>query len=96
MFRRHPSAVTDIVQQLLRRQGLETPLMQRRVVAAWDEAVGPAVARYTGERFIKNQTLMVKITNPALRADLAMVRTRLRDKLNAMVGAPVIADIKIY
>lgn len=96
MFRRKPSEVNDIVRLLLRQQGLETPLLQHRLLAAWDEVVGPAVSRYTGERFIRNQTLLVKITNPALRADLSMVRSRLRDKLNAAVGAQVIAELRLY
>ena len=54
------------------------------------------VGRYTGEKFIKNQTLFVKITNPALRQDLSMMRSKLVQRLNAEVGAMVIADVRIY
>ena len=57
---------------------------------------GSMVARYTGEKFIKNQTLHVKITNPALRQDLSMMRSQLLKRLNAEVGAMVISDIHIY
>lgn len=96
MFRRKPQIANDLILQVLRLQGLETPLLQHRLIAAWDEVVGKTVSRYTGEKFIKNQTLMVKITNPALRADLSMMRTELKDKLNAAVGSQVIAEVKIY
>ena len=58
--------------------------------------MGRSVVRYTSEMFIKNQTLFVKISSPALRADLSMRRTRLVKQLNDAVGAMVIADIKIY
>lgn len=95
MFRRKVQPVDDIVMQLLRAQGLETPLQQRRLINAWDEVVGPVVARYTGEKFIKNQTLVVKINNPSLRADLNMMRTILKDKLNNAVNAQVIAEVMI-
>lgn len=96
MFRRKEKIANDIVRELLRSQGLETPLMQRRLINAWDEVVGSMVARYTGEKFIQNQTLMVKINNPALRADLNMSKTRIKDRLNIAVGAQVISDIKFY
>lgn len=96
MFRRKVQPVNDIVLQILRAQGLETPLLQRRLLNAWDDIVGGTISRYTGEKFIRNQTLMVKITNPALRADISMMRTQLRDRLNDAVGAQVIADLKVY
>lgn len=96
MFRRKVKPVNDIVAELLRTQGLETPLMQKRLIDSWDSVVGETVAQYTGSKFIKNQTLMVKITNPALRSDLNMMRTMLKDKLNAAVGSQVIADVRIY
>ena len=58
--------------------------------------MGPGVVAYTGEKFIKNQTLMVKIKNPALRQDLSMVKQRLITRLNAEVGSMIITDIKFY
>lgn len=96
MFKRDVKKIDGLLSSYLRLMGLETPLMQRRLVEAWDVVVGPAVARYTGEKFIKNQTLFVKITNPALRQDLSMMRTRLVQRLNAQVGGMVIADVRIY
>lgn len=96
MFRRKPKPVTDIVLQILRMQGLETPLLQRRLIMAWDDVAGNVISRYTADKFIKNQTLMVKITNPSLRADLNMRRTQLKDKLNEAVGSAVINDVRFY
>ncbi|MBF1595565.1 MAG: DUF721 domain-containing protein, partial [Prevotella sp.] len=57
---------------------------------------GETVARYTQEKFIKNQTLFVKIINPALRANLCMMQSDLVKKLNAAVGSMVISEVKIY
>jgi hypothetical protein len=42
---------------------------------------------------IQNQTLYVRISVPALRADLSMRRQEFIAKLNAQVNAQVIADI---
>ncbi len=80
----------------LRREGLETPLLQKRAVDAWDTLMGPSITRYTGEKFIKNQTLFVKILNPALRQDLTMMRSRIVKRINESVGSQVIVDVRIY
>ncbi len=80
----------------LRRDGLETPLLQKRLIDSWEKVAGNIIARYTGERFIRNQTLFIKVTNPALRADLSMQRSKYVRLLNAEVGSMVIADIKFY
>lgn len=96
MFRRKVQSMQTLLPDFLRRQGLESPLRQRRLLTSWDDVVGEPIARYTSERFIKNQTLFVKVNNPALRADLSMGRSILVKRLNECVGAQVIVDIKFY
>lgn len=96
MFRRDVKSIADLLNMYLRHEGLETPLLQRRAVDAWDKVVGAGVVRYTGEKFIKNQTLYVKITSPALRQDLSMMRSQLVRRINEAVGSQVIADVRVY
>lgn len=96
MFKKQPKEIEGVVRQFLRANGLETPWLQHRVVELWDEVAGPLVAQYTEEKSIKNQTLWVKISNPALRSDLQMRRTQLAMLLNDRVGAQIVSEIKIY
>mgnify|MGYP000316230724 CR=1 FL=1 len=96
MFKRDVKTLGEVLQKLLRDEGLETPLLQKRLIDAWDTVTGKTVARYSGEKFIKNQTLYVKILNPALRQDLSMMRTQLVKRLNESVGALVITDVHVY
>ena len=96
MFRRKVKSVAELLPEILRNEGLETPLQQKRLIDSWAEVAGKPIERYTGDKFIKNQTLFVKILNPALRADLSMSRALLVKRLNEKVGAPVIADIRFY
>lgn len=84
------------MQQFIRKEGLETPLLQRRIIDSWAQVTGNVVAQYTGEKFIKNQVLHVKITNPALRQDLSMMHTQLTRRLNEAVGSAVITDVRVY
>lgn len=96
MFKRKVLNFDEVVRMCLRENGLETPLLQTRLVDAWEQVAGDVVARYTEEKFIRNQTLFVKISSPALRSDLLMMREILVDRLNKEVGTRVISDIRIY
>ena len=94
MFRRDVKALSELIMRNLRTQGLEMPLLQRRLIAAWPEVAGPAVARYTTQVVIRHQTLYVSVVNAALRADLTMNRMTYVKQLNAVVQAQVIVDIR--
>ena len=94
MFRRDVKNIKDLVMQNLRENGLETPLLQKRLVDAWPEVAGPLVARFTREVSIYNQVLYVKLSSPVLRTELSMRRQTFIDKLNHIVGARIITDIR--
>ena len=94
MFRRDVKNIKDLVMQNLRENGLETPLFQKRLVDAWPEVAGPSVARFTREVSIYNQVLYVKLSSPVLRTELSMRRQTFIDKLNHIVGARIITDVR--
>ena len=96
MFRRKVRSLAELLPEFLRNEGLEGPLQQKRLLDAWDKVAGSPIVKYTGEKFIRNQTLYVKILSPALRADLSLNRSVLVKRLNEAVGAFVISDIKFY
>ncbi|EJX01700.1 protein containing DUF721 [gut metagenome] len=77
----------------MREAGLESPLNQYRLIAAWPEVAGETVSRYTGEIYIRNQTLYVQLKSPALKANLMMRRRELAQLLNQKIGAFVITDV---
>ena len=97
MFRREVKSISELLNAYLRQEGLEVPLLQKRLIDSLGrKSLGKTVASYTGDKSIRNQTLYVKILNPALRRDLSMMRTQLVKRLNAEVGSCVIADVRIY
>ena len=94
MFKRDVQSIKDLILRNLHEQGLETPLQQKRLIDAWPVVAGPLVTRYTLNTYIYNQTLYVRLSNPALRADLSMRRQELTQLLNNYVGEQVITDIR--
>ena len=94
MFRRDVKEFKDLILRNLREQGLEMPLLQKRLVEAWPVVAGEAIAQYTLNTYIQNQTLHVCLSSPALRADLSLRRTEFVRLLNEYVGNQVIADVR--
>lgn len=94
MFKRDVKEIKDLILRNLRTQGLETPLLQKRLIEAWPTVMGDVIAGYTQNLYIKNQTLFVHLTSPALRADLSMQRQEIVRRLNESVGSQVIAEVR--
>ena len=94
MFRKDVKSIKELILRNLRVQGLETPLLQKRLMDACPVVAGEVISRYTGSVAIRNQTLYVHLTSPALRADLSMQRNDYVTRLNDDVGSQVITDIR--
>ena len=93
MKRNNTEQVGDVIRRLLRQEGLETPLNEYRLIEAWKDVVGPVIAHYTMNLYIKNQVLYVHLSSSVLRQELSMSRTLLIRNLNAQVGSQVIVNI---
>ena len=104
LFKRHPIQLEGLVQSILRNQGLETPLLQRRLVGSWNEVIrehfdadiADFIIESTESKDIRNQTLWVKISSPAVRSDLQMKASDLVAALNNKVGSQIITAIRCY
>ena len=83
----------DIVNQILRLNGLETPLNQHRIIEVWKNNIGKSFEKYTENIFIKNQTLYIKLNSSVVRNELSMHTKTLANKLNKEVNALVITNI---
>ena len=96
MIHTNSQPVYDILLAWLRAQGLETPLLEYRVVQAWPEVMGEVIGRYTRQVFVKDGKLQVQLTSPSLRQNLMMEHTRIAQKLNDHVGTYVISDVCFF
>lgn len=93
MKRRNTEQVTDVLYQYLRANGLEGPLNEYRLLQAWEEVMGELVARYTTQKYLKNQTLYVHLSSAPLKSELMMRRSEIVKSLNDKVGSIVIYDL---
>ncbi len=94
---RHKSVpITNLLDAWLRQEGLETPLLQHRMIKSWPEVMGTTVAQYTGDIRIYGNVLRVQIKSPALRQNLLMMRTEIARKMNDHVKAQIIQEVTFY
>lgn len=93
MKRNNAEPIGKLIQQFLRQESLESPLNEQRLLDAWPQVLGPTIASYTRELYIRNQILYVHLTSAALRQELMMGRELLVRNLNQKVGATVITNI---
>ncbi|MBR1668515.1 MAG: DUF721 domain-containing protein [Bacteroidaceae bacterium] len=96
MRRSNTERIDSVILQFMRINGIETPYNQFRLIQAWPVVMGPVIQRYTANIFIKNQTLHVQITSPAVKQNLLMEHRSIARKLNEHVGAQVIEDVQFY
>lgn len=96
MRQRNTEQIGEVIQQFMRLNGIETPYNQYRLIQSWTEVMGATISRYTSNIFIKNQTLHVQITSPAVKQNLLMEHRAIARRLNERVGAQVIEDVTFY
>ena len=96
MERHKTTAINSLLDIWLRSEGLETPLLQHRMIKGWPVVMGATVAKYTGHIDIYGNVMRVQIKSPALRQNLLMMRTEIAKKMNDFVKAQVIQEITFY
>lgn len=74
---------------------LRGKILEIRVMRAWGEILGPMVAQYTRNIYVKDKVLYVSLTSSVLRSELVLCRERLVKSLNDYAGSEVIQDIVI-
>lgn len=96
MRKSNTEKIDSLIWQYLRAEGIETPYNQFRIVQAWPEVMGKGIEKYTGNIYVKNQTLHVQIKSPVLKNDLMLEHRNLARRLNEHIGAQVIEDVHFY
>ena len=63
------------------------------IIKGWESVVGPFIAQYTTDLYIKEGVLFVSLRSDSLRSELSYSKSVLMKNLNALVGREVITDI---
>lgn len=96
MKRQNAQSIGEVLVEFLRENGMEKPILERRVVEQWPRVMGETVARLTRSVEVTDGVLYVKLSSAALRSQLFEIRFDLVKKLNEAVGCEgVIRDVRL-
>lgn len=87
--------ITEILNTVMREEGLAIPLMEYRAAQAWTTVMGKAIADYTTDVKVKNGILYAKVNSAPLRQNLQMMHNNIAQKINQHLGAQVLTDVKL-
>jgi predicted nucleic acid-binding Zn ribbon protein len=88
-----PELLKDALNRQIQRLGIGRRLAGGRVLACFDEWVGPQIAAKAHAESLVEGTLTVVVPDAAWRQELVMQKEQLKERLNAAAGEKVIGEI---
>jgi predicted nucleic acid-binding Zn ribbon protein len=92
---RHSNQQTlgEVIKEFLKNFGLEEKVTEARIAEAWEKIMGPGIARYTKRISLRNKTLTIQLSSPALRQELSYGKTKIIKMINEAVGKDVVEEL---
>ncbi|PLX82199.1 MAG: DUF721 domain-containing protein [Desulfuromonas sp.] len=86
-------SAASLIQDLLRRQGLEGKLREYRAWEIWNEVVGPQIAARAQPLRIRDGVLEVRVDQAVWMQQLQLLKPQLLLRLNQRLGENLLHDI---
>lgn len=92
---RDPQRIGDVMQRVLGELGWDDGMSAGRVLAEWDDIVGPAIAEHCSVVSLDEGVLVVTADSSAWAAQLRMLSAQLITTINERVGRNVVEDLRV-
>ncbi len=86
----------EALSQWLDRYRLRQGTDNSRVLQAWDEIMGPSVARQTSRKKVENRILVIQLDSAVVRKELLMMKGKIISSINEHIGHDAIKDVQIF
>jgi len=83
----------EVIGQLLKAYRIDGKLAEQKVIANWEQVVGPMIGKYTKSIRIHHKVLFVELTSSVVRNELEYAKEKLVKSLNDSVGTKAINRI---
>ncbi len=94
MLRKNAQTIGEVLRDFFEEnRELRQKILQIRVQRAWNEVLGPSIAQYTRQVYVRDRVLFVSLTSSVLRNELSYCQDRLVKSLNDYAKASVIDRI---
>ena len=93
MKKSNEQTLKEVIQELLNAYKLNDGIDESRIVNLWEKIAGGFISKHTEKIYIRNKTLFIRLSSPALKNELSFAKSKLIDSLNKSVHKEVITDI---
>ncbi|HRY98305.1 MAG TPA: DUF721 domain-containing protein [Bacteroidales bacterium] len=87
--------IREAIQALIRTYRLENGIDKVRLSEAWQRLMGPAISRNARILSMKDGVLRIRVKSSALRQELSMGKSRIRELLNQELGKEAVKEVVI-
>jgi len=91
-----PSAISSVLESLLKKTGYATICKEWEVVAAWEKIVGGRMAEVTECERVEDGLLYVKVNSASWRQELSYLKDKIKESIIRETGCDSIKDIVFY
>jgi len=88
-----PVGVSQLLGELLARQGMEEKLEEYRVWLVWEACVGPQIAAQARPLRLRDGVLEVRVSQPVWMQQLQLLKPQLLAKINQRLDGTALKDI---
>ena len=88
-------SLKQAISSLLKSAGIDQPIEQNKALIIWGDVVGESIASNTEAKEVKHGILIVKVSTPVWRNEIAMRKREILKKLNVELGSTAIKNIRL-
>ena len=85
--------IKNLLDIFLKKNNLEKGLLDLEVMRAWHELMENGVSNYTTDVSLKNKTLYIKLSSPALKEELSYGKEKLMKLINERFKKKIVQKI---
>ena len=93
IFQMNNNEIKNLLDIFLKKNNLEKGLLDLEVKRAWHELMENGVSNYTTDVSLKNKTLYIKLSSPALKEELSYGKEKLMKLINERFKKKIIQKI---
>ena len=93
MARNNEMSLGDAIKRFLDTYELRQGFNEAQIELTWAKIMGEVIDKYTGEIYIRNKKLFVRINSAVVRQELTYARTKIREKINEELGGNYIEEV---
>jgi len=93
MSKTNDKPLKEALQDMLKEFHLDQKFRQKKLVSAWEQIMGPAVAHRTTQLQFRDKKLFVYLNSASLREELFSERDKIKALLNEEAGAEIVEEI---